>query len=82
MSNKLNSKKLNLTYQLTHSETIKFVGAQQAKLDNTYKNTKLKLLKTNTAIWFNKICRDLNYNPNTLASKSTDVIYRSALVGT
>jgi len=28
-----------------HGETAKFVGAQQAKLYNIYKNTKLKLLK-------------------------------------
>jgi len=41
-----------------HGETLKFVYAQQAKPYNIYKNTKLKLLKTNEAIWFNKICRD------------------------
>jgi len=31
---------------------------------NTDKNTKLKLLKTNAAIWFNKMCRikDLEQN--------------------
>jgi hypothetical protein len=34
--------------------TIKIIDAQQAKLRNKYKNTKLKLLKTNAAIWFNK----------------------------
>jgi hypothetical protein len=34
--------------------TTKIIDAQQAKLRNTYKNTKLKLLKTNAAIWFNK----------------------------
>jgi hypothetical protein len=37
--------------------TTKIIDAQQAKLRNTYKNTKLKLLKTNAAIWFNKICK-------------------------
>jgi hypothetical protein len=37
--------------------TIKITDAHQAKLGNNYKNTKLKLLKTNVAIWFNKICR-------------------------
>jgi len=36
--------------------TIKIVNAQQAKLNN-YKNTKLKLLKTNAGIWFNKMCK-------------------------
>jgi hypothetical protein len=30
-----------------HSETLKFVNAQQAKPYNIYKNTKFKLLKTN-----------------------------------
>jgi len=37
-----------------HGETIKLVDAQQEKYYNIYKNTKLKLLKTNAAIWFNK----------------------------
>jgi len=40
------------------------MNAQQAKLNN-YKNTRLKLLKTNAAIWFNKMCKvkhlKLNY---------------------
>jgi hypothetical protein len=35
--------------------TIKIVDAQQANLWNNCKNTKLKLLKTNAAIWFNKM---------------------------
>ena len=35
-----------------HSAMMKIVNAQQAKLNNNYKNTKLKLLKTNVAIWF------------------------------
>ena len=30
-----------------HDTTIKVAGAEQAKLNNNYKNTKLKLLKTN-----------------------------------
>ena len=30
--------------------TIKIVNAQQARLNNIYKNTKLKLLKVNAAI--------------------------------
>ena len=33
----------------------KIVEAQQARMYNIYKNTKLKLLKTNVAIWYNKI---------------------------
>jgi hypothetical protein len=37
--------------------TVKIIDAQQAKLHNNYKNTKLKLLKTNAVVWFNKMCR-------------------------
>jgi hypothetical protein len=33
-----------------HGATIKITVAQQAKLRNNYKNTKLKLLKTNATI--------------------------------
>jgi hypothetical protein len=40
-----------------HGATIKVIDAQQAKLRDNYKKTKLKLLKTNAAIWFIKICR-------------------------
>jgi hypothetical protein len=40
-----------------HGMHIKIIQAQQAKIYNIYRNTKLKLLKTNTAIWFNKMCR-------------------------
>jgi hypothetical protein len=32
-----------------HGTTIKIIEAQLAKLRNSYKNTKLKLLKTNAA---------------------------------
>jgi hypothetical protein len=40
--------------QEAYDATTKIIDAQQAKLHKTYKNTKLKLLKTNAAIWFNK----------------------------
>jgi hypothetical protein len=46
---------LNVTKM--HGTTIKITDVQQAKLCNNYKNTKLKLLQTNEAIRFNKICR-------------------------
>ena len=42
-----------------HGATIKVIDAQQAKLTNIYKNTKFKLLKTNAALWYNKICKHL-----------------------
>jgi len=38
-----------------HGANIKIISAQQARICNIYKNTKLKLLKTNAAIWFNKM---------------------------
>jgi len=40
-----------------HSMHIKITEAQQAKIYYIYKNIKLNLLKTNVAIWFNKMCR-------------------------
>jgi len=40
-----------------HRVTLNTVNAQQAKLNNNYKNTKLKILKTNAAIWFKKMCK-------------------------
>jgi hypothetical protein len=46
-----------------HSVTIKITDAQQARIYNIYKNTKLKLLKSNAAIWFNKICRERHLKP-------------------
>jgi hypothetical protein len=49
---------------MQHGTAIKITNAQQAKLYNNYKNTKLKLLKTNAAIWFNKMCRIKQLNPN------------------
>jgi hypothetical protein len=36
---------------------------QQAKSTIKYNSTKLKLLKTNAAIWFNKTCRSKHLTP-------------------
>jgi hypothetical protein len=41
-----------------HGATIKIVSAQQAKLNNVYKDTKLKFLKSNAPI----LPSVLNYN--------------------
>ena len=38
-------------------------GAQHATIYNIYKNIKLNVLKTNTAIWFNNICRTKQLTP-------------------
>jgi hypothetical protein len=43
---------------------VKIIEAQQARLCNNYKNTKLKLLETNVAIWFNKKCKIKHPKPN------------------
>ena len=43
-------------------QRIKIIEAQQAQKKN-YKNTELKLLKTNTAILFNKICKTKQMTP-------------------
>jgi len=53
-----------------HGEMIKIVSAQQAKINN-YNNTKLKLLKTNAAIWFNKMWRFKQLKPNCINVKIT-----------
>jgi len=34
---------------------IKIIEVQHAKICNSYKNTRLELLKMNAAIWINKI---------------------------
>jgi len=47
-----------------HGITMKIIDAQQEKLCNIYKNTRLKLLKTNTALWFNKMCSIKQMKPN------------------
>ena len=43
--------------------TIKIIEASQARIYNNYKNTRPKLLKTNAAIWFNKICKTKQLTP-------------------
>jgi hypothetical protein len=52
-----------------HGATIKVINAQQARLNNTYKNTRLKLLKTNAAIWFIKICKEKQLKPSYISIK-------------
>jgi len=47
-----------------HGVTIKIGNAQLARINKNYKNTKLKLLKANAAIWFNKMCRAKRLKPN------------------
>ena len=49
---------------------MKIVIAQQAKPLNTYKNTRMKLLKTNAAIWFNKVCKTKELQPTYINIRS------------
>jgi len=42
---------------------MKFASALQAKTFNIFKNTRLKLLKTNAAIWYNKMCKARHLKP-------------------
>jgi hypothetical protein len=37
-----------------HGPKFKIVLPRQTKPSNTYKNTRLSLLKTNAAVWFNR----------------------------
>jgi len=52
---------------------VKIIEAQEAKICNNYKNTKLKLLTTNAAIWFNTICGTEQLTTKYFASKPTEI---------
>jgi hypothetical protein len=43
---------------------INFANAKQAKEMYLYKNIKTKLHKTNAAIWYNKMCKQLQLLPS------------------
>jgi hypothetical protein len=47
-----------------HGMYVEIIEAQQARLCNSYKNTKLKLLNTSATIWFNKMCKMKRLKPN------------------
>ena len=49
---------------------MKFVSALQAKPLNIFKNTRLKLLKTNAAIWYNKMCKARHLQPGYISIHS------------
>jgi hypothetical protein len=54
---------MNNNQYIMHGMYIKTVETQQARMYNIYKNIKLKLLKTNTAIWYNKLCKAKQLTP-------------------
>jgi len=45
-------------FNIGFMQVMQIIEAQQAKIYNNYQNTRLKLLKTNSAIWLNKICKN------------------------
>jgi len=52
-------------YTRTHGlQNIKFGDAKQAKPTHQFKTFKIKLYKTNVAIWYNKMCRLKQLTPN------------------
>jgi hypothetical protein len=53
-----------------NSSTMKFSSEQQEKIYNNYQNTKLKLLKMNAAIWFNKMCKIKYLKPSYIHFKT------------
>ena len=50
-------------------DKFKKTDAQQTKMINNFKNIKQKLLKTNAAIWFNKICGKNQLTPTCVKIK-------------
>jgi len=46
-----------------HGAPMILCNAQQAKINIIYKNTKLKLLKTNSAVLFIRMCRAKQMKP-------------------
>jgi hypothetical protein len=47
------------------------IETQQAKFYNSYKNAKLKLLKTNAAIWVNQVRKIKQLTPKYMNVKNT-----------
>jgi hypothetical protein len=52
-----------------HGINTKSSSPQQAKSTVQYRNTKLKLLKMNAAVWFNKMCQSKQLTPKYISIK-------------
>jgi hypothetical protein len=65
----------SFTVHLLTIVNLTIINARQAKVCNNYKNTKLKLLKTNAALWFNKMCK-IKQNRIISTSESATIGYR------
>lgn len=60
----------------TYTTYTKAANAKRAKVINIFHNTRLKLLRTNVAIWYNKTCRSKQ-----LKAKYTQIKIKCAFVG-
>ena len=60
---------------------IKVINAQQVRIIHLHKNTKQKLLKTNAAIWFNKMCRHKHLAPKYIKLKSVEIAHEASIPG-
>jgi hypothetical protein len=56
---------------------IKYVDAKQEKLIRNYRNIKEKLKKTNASIWFNKVCKAEQLQPQYINVKISGTNKRS-----
>jgi len=52
-----------------HSEKVKIIKGEQANPCNSYKNTNYKLLRSNSTIWYNKMCKLKQVNPTYVSIK-------------
>jgi len=62
-------------------KNFKIIDAPKRKLINNFKNAKQKWLKTNAAIWFNKICRINQLTPTYTKNKTQQPTNIVHLVG-
>lgn len=53
-----------------HSTTCFEMKQIKVKIINIYRNTRLKLLVTNAAIWYNKTCRNKHLQPKYIQIKT------------
>jgi len=60
---------------------IKVINTQQARIIHLHKNTKQQLLKTNAAIWFNKMCRLKHLTPKYIKLKSMEIAHEASISG-
>jgi len=59
---------------------LKICVAKQAKLIFQYKKIKIKLYKTNAAIWFNKTCRIKQLTPNYIKIRIKELCIKLELI--